>query len=256
MLLGIVWWVLPLAVLVGVSLGALGGGGAILTVPILVYLLHLSPSAATSGSLIIVALTSLAGLVAHYRKGHVLVRQGLLFGAAGVVGSLVGSRLSTLVAPAVLMTTFGVLMTAVGVLMLRRRDGDGEGSGESRGWGIWAATATGVGLLTGFFGVGGGFAVVPALALVLGLSMPQAVGTSLLVIVINSLTALGGRIAGGLHVPWPLVVTFSVFAAVGSLLGGRLAHRVEPHKLRMAFAVLLFAVSAYVLAVNVPKVLG
>lgn len=254
-------WIVPLGLLVGVTLGALGGGGAILTVPILVYVLNQSPSAATAGSLVIVALTSLAGVAGHYGKGNVRLRDGLIFGAVGVVGSLVGSRLSATVEPAVLMTAFGVLMLAVAAVMLRRwlatRPSAGSASpgppAQRRGLATLVATATGVGLLTGFFGVGGGFAVVPALVLALGFPMPAAVGTSLVVIIVNSVTALAARVAGGVDIDWPVILLFSVFGAAGSLAGGRIAARVDPRHLGLAFSVLLILVAAYVLVMNVPQ---
>ncbi|MCA0438388.1 MAG: sulfite exporter TauE/SafE family protein [Austwickia sp.] len=247
--------IVPLGLLVGVVLGALGGGGAILTVPILVYVLGQRPAAATAGSLVIVSLTALAGMASHARKGNVRWRDGLIFGAVGVVGSLIGSRLSTAVSGPVLLTAFGVMMIGVGILMLRRRarGGNAVADGERRGVGVLAATATGVGFLTGFFGVGGGFAVVPALVLALGFSMPVAVGTSLLVIIVNSIVALGARAAGGLAIDWPVILVFSAFGAIGSILGGRIAARVDPRQLSLAFSILLFAVAAYVLAMNIPQ---
>ena len=249
--------IVPLGLLVGVTLGALGGGGAILTVPILVYLLGQQPAAATAGSLVIVMLTSLAGVAAHHARRNVRFKDGLIFGAVGVVGSLVGSRLSAAVPGAVLMTAFGLLMIAVGAVMLRRRakGGGQQESGERRGLGMLVGAATAVGFLTGFFGVGGGFAVVPALVLALGFSMPLAVGTSLVVIVVNSLVALGARVVGGVAIDWPIILTFSAFGAIGSLLGGRIAARVDPRHLSLAFSILLFAVAAYVLVMNVPQLL-
>lgn len=248
--------VVPLALLVGVTLGALGGGGAILTVPILVYLLGQSPSAATAGSLVIVMITALAGALGHRRRGHVELRDGLVFGALGVAGSVLGSRLSASVRPAVLMTAFGVLMLVVAALMLRRRNrppAPAAAAGVRERPGVrLVLTATAVGALTGFFGVGGGFAVVPALVLVMGYAMPVAVGTSLVVIVVNSATALASRVIGGVAIEWPVILAFSLFGAVGSLLGGRVAARVPARHLSLAFAVLLIAVAGYVLWMNVP----
>lgn len=249
--------IVPLGLLIGTVMGALGGGGAILTVPILVYLLGQSPAAATAGSLVVVMLTGVAGVAGHRRQGNVRMRDGLVFGAVGVVGSLVGSRLSASVPPTVLMTAFGLLMIGVGALMLRRRANGGrsEEAGARRGLGTLMGLATAVGFLTGFFGVGGGFAVVPALVLALGFSMPVAVGTSLVVIVVNSLVALGARVAVGVEIEWPIILAFSVFGALGSVLGGRIASRVDPRQLSLAFSILLFAVAAYVLAMNVPALL-
>lgn len=214
-------WTIPLGLLMGVTLGALGGGGAILTVPALVYLLGQEPKVATTGSLIIVGITALTGLVPHHRKGNVRLKQGLLFGVLGVLGSLVGSRLSVRADPHLLMTLFAALMLVVAVLMirkLRRRNGSDEGTQERGGWLVLVLTATGVGLLTGFFGVGGGFAVVPALTLVLGV--------------------------------------FTLAAIAGSFLGGKIAGHANPRHLSIAFVVMLLGLSAFMLIQNVPRLIG
>lgn len=254
-------WVAPLGFAVGIVLGALGGGGAILTVPILVYFVGQSPTAATTGSLVVVGIASIVGLLPHRRAGNVRMRDGLIFGVLGTVGSLLGSLLNTAVPSAVLMTMFGGLMLAVAALMTRKRRrsaraGADEAPPERRGMVALVVAASLVGLLTGFFGVGGGFAVVPALVLVLGFSMPAAVGTSLLVIVINSITALGARIGTAGDLDWPLILTFGALAAVGSLVGGKVAGRVDPQKLNLAFTILLVLVAGYTLAQNVPQLLG
>lgn len=248
-------WVAPLALLVGLTLGALGGGGAILAVPILVYLLDQPPAAATTGSLIIVGLTSLAGLASHWKSGNVKLKDGLIFGVTGIVGSVLGSRLSVLAPPEILLTAFGVLMLVVAGVMIRknvRKAGESEPA-RRRGLGVLLATATGVGFLTGFFGVGGGFAVVPALVLALGFTMPAAVATSLVVIVINSATALAARAGTGLDLDWAIIGVFSALAALGGLFGGRLAQRIEPRHLSLAFSVLMILVAGYMLAMNVPQ---
>lgn len=281
-------WVVPLGLLVGLALGSLGGGGSILTVPALVYLLGQTPRAATTGSLIIVGLTALIGAIPHYRKGNVQVARGLVFGVLGVVGSIIGARLAAGVEPTVLLSAFSLLMFVVAFLMWRRtrrtpasgpaspaatdevpsspatlagteEAASGRAPAGSAGkrrlspqaWRVVLA-ATGVGLLTGFFGVGGGFAVVPALVLVLGLPMPRAVGTSLLVISINSATALAARLGSGVTFDWPVILGFSVFAVVGSLLGARVTQRVSPRNLTLAFVVMLVLVAGYMAAMNVP----
>ncbi|HEX6499796.1 MAG TPA: sulfite exporter TauE/SafE family protein [Micromonosporaceae bacterium] len=277
--------------LVGLSLGALGGGGSILTVPILVYLLGQPPHAATTGSLIVVGITSLIGLVSHAHAGRVRFAAGLTFGALGIVGSLVGSRLSASVDPQVLLALFAGLMVVAGVAMLLRQRhaarpaptgpvASGTGVRTPRPSGIAvlegapvmiatrralavcpvpcgralriAAAATAVGLLTGFFGVGGGFLVVPALVLALGFSMPVAVGTSLLVIAVNSATALGARLGQPVHLDWRVLGIFTAAAVIGGLLGGRVVSKVRPERLTTAFTVLLFAVAAYTAARSLP----
>lgn len=248
-------WVIPLGLLVGIALGSLGGGGSILTVPALVYLLGQTPAAATTGSLIIVGLTSLVGLVPHVRRGNVRVGRGVAFGVLGVVGSYLGSRLATDVPDAWLLSAFSVLMLVVAVLMVRRhRSGHTRPSvpdEQTRPVRVVIA-ATVVGLLTGFFGVGGGFAVVPALVLALGLSMPVAVGTSLLVISINSATALLARLGNGVDLDWVVIGAFSLFAVAGSLLGYRVAARTSPQRLTWAFVAMLVAVAVAMGVVNIP----
>ncbi|EAQ00645.1 hypothetical protein JNB_10739 [Janibacter sp. HTCC2649] len=261
---------LPLGLLIGLSLGALGGGGSILTVPALVYVLGQDPRSATTGSLLIVGVTSLIALVPHARAQRVRVGQGLLFGALGTGGSFAGSALASHVAPQVLLSGFAGLMLVVALIMLARARHVADGSAASdpsvepiltlrplscacpRAAKV-VVTATAVGLLTGFFGVGGGFLLVPALILAMGFPMPVAVGTSLLVIAVNSGTALVARASvGGTNLDWPLIAMFTAAAIVGSLIGGRLASRVTPAHLARAFAVLLIAVAMYTAARSIP----
>ena len=298
---------IPAGLLIGLSLGALGGGGSILTVPVLVYLLHQPPHAATAGSLIIVGITATAGMVAHHRAGRVRLAPGVAFGVLGVAGAYAGTRLSASIRPDLLLCLFAGLMLVAAAAMLRRRRGaagqhvpaaasphapheaavpDNPGGSSSRGGAITATldkpaaavrapapsaawrrpggtaavrqvlkvvvAATGVGLLTGFFGVGGGFVIVPVLVLALGFEMPVAVGTSLLVIAINSAAALAARLGGHVSLPWPLLGVFTAAALVGALAGNRLASRVDASRLTAAFTVLLVAVAAYSLVRSLP----
>ncbi len=267
--------VLPLGLLIGLALGALGGGGSILTVPALVYVLGQDPQSATTSSLLIVGITSLLALIPHARAGHVRFGHGLMFGALGTAGAFAGSALSSHVAPQVLLTAFAALMLVVAALMLRRslradspEDQQGDPDHEDTAEPVLAfrpfrcacpqlakvvATATAVGLLTGFFGVGGGFVLVPALVLALAFSMPVAVGTSLLVIAVNSATALMARVSsGGTHLDWALITGFTAAAIVGSLIGGRVASRVQPRHLTRSFGVLLVVVALYTAARSIP----
>ncbi len=250
---------------IGVSLGALGGGGSILTVPALVYLVRIPAHAAVGASLIVVGITAGAGVVAHARTGRVRIGSGALFGLLGVAGSLLGARLSAAVSPQRLLAAFAVLMLVAAVAMFlrsRRRSRAApvpEPAPTARPRLAWAlrvvAAATGVGLVTGFFGVGGGFVVVPALVLALGYPMPTAVGTSLLVIAINSAAALVGRVGTGIVVNWPVVGLFTTLAIAGTLVGTQVAGRVRPPVLARGFVVLLVGVSGYMLAQSLPAVL-
>jgi len=252
-------WVVPLGLLVGIALGSLGGGGSILTVPALVYLLGLSPKEATTGSLIIVGLTSLIGAIPHYRRGNVRLARGVAFGVLGAAGSYVGARAAAGVPSSVLLSAFSGLMLVVAYLMWRRLQRPRAASGTDVEHAphplLVVAAATGVGLLTGFFGVGGGFAVVPALVLALGLPMPAAIGTSLIVIAINSATALASRLGSGVALDWVVILGFSAFAIAGSLLGARVHQRLSHRALTQAFIVMLLAVALYMAASNVPALL-
>lgn len=264
----------PLGVVVGITLGALGGGGSILAVPALVYLLGLGARAATTGSLVIVGITTLIGMLPHLRAGRVRLGQGVVFGLLGVGGAFVGSLLSTTVPQKVLLVAFAGLMLVVAVVMTRRRRasaraqsaGQGEVEGRStpmlslrpfrcdcRAVGVLLLTATAVGLLTGFFGVGGGFAVVPALVLALRLPMPVAVGTSLVVITVNSASSLVSRLGQDVTLDWALIGAFTAASVVGSLIGARITARVSPARLNLAFTVMLVVVALYTAARSVPQ---
>lgn len=264
-------WLLPVALAIGLLLGLLGGGGAILTVPVLTTVAGQTPPQATAGSLVIVGASALVGCVPHLRAGRVRVVDGVSFGLLGIVGALAGSRLSAAVPGPVLMSAFSLLMLVVAMLMIRKlrrsgcpgaQPGRAAGSGDTRGdapdtgaagWPIRIVAATGVGLLTGFFGVGGGFVIVPALTLVMGLPMPTAVGTSLLVIAINSASSLAFRVVRGAPVDWGVVLPFAALTVLGTLLGARLSGRVDQRVLHLAFIVLLVAVAIGVAAQNIPR---
>ncbi len=264
--------VIPLGLAIGLALGALGGGGSILAVPVLVHLLGQDPVTATTSSLIIVGIAAALSLPAHHRAQRVSVGPGLTFGLLGTAGSFVGSAASRAAPADLLMTVFAALMTIVAVLMLRRggpgpRDGDlppHEPILTLRPLTCacprlvkLVVAATLVGLLTGFLGVGGGFVLVPALVMVLGFTMPVAVGTSLLVIAVNSATALAARVQGGVgDLDWPLILGFAAAAVVGSLLGGRVADHLPAQRLSQAFAVLVLGVAAFTAAQSVPGLLA
>lgn len=250
-------WVVPMGLVVGIVLGALGGGGAILLVPVLVATLHLPATQATATSLVVVGVSSLVGAAIQARSGSVRVVDGLVFGLLGILGAAVGSRLSVAVPEQVLLTAFVGLLLVVAVIMAHRLRGprDQMQMVSPRPWWVRIVVATGVGLLTGLFGVGGGFVVVPALTLVLGFPMNLAVGTSLVVIAVNSLTSLAFRLAVGLHVPWSLALTLAGCAIIGGLLGTRAAQWAGPRRMSVAFVVLLVLVATVMAAQNLPALL-
>ncbi len=252
--------------LVGVVVGTLGAGGGILSLPILVYVLGQDPHAAATASLVIVGATSVVSLVPHARRGNVLWRPGLVFGLLGVVGALGGARLAALVDAYLLMALLAALLLVVSAVMLRRsfaerqRDDDGATpappSSRLTTALLTVAVASLVGLLTGFFGVGGGFIVVPALLLVMRVDMRQAVGTSLLVIVVNSVLGLVGRVGQDVAVDWPVVAAFAVTSMVGGLVAGRFSARARPRTLSLLFALLLLAVAVVTGVQAVPALLA
>ncbi|HUZ09643.1 MAG TPA: sulfite exporter TauE/SafE family protein [Acidimicrobiales bacterium] len=254
----------PLGFLIGVSLGALGGGGSVLAVPVLVYAAGQSVRGATTTSLLLVGCAALVGMGVHYRAGRVRVGTGVAFGLAGIGGSIAGSALNRHLNPDLLLLAFSGLVVIAAWRMLvgcptctrvgeeRALAAAGSGGGDvavlHR---VDAATAakvlaagTVVGFVTGLFGVGGGFVIVPALTLVLGLSMPDAIGTSLLVIAVNSAVALSTRLATT-SIDWRVALPFTIAAVAGVLTGKEIADRLDPKRSLDWFAVLLVGVAAY-----------
>lgn len=272
-----------LGLLIGLTLGTLGGGGSVLTVPALVYVIGQDARAATTSSLFIVGVSSLIAAVGHARSGRVRWGVGAAFGAVGLAAGVAGTAANQLVDPDVLLLVFaGVILLAAAAMLAggppsagdgpARADEDdagspcaapGEADAPARRGGRWDARrivqVVGAGLLvgfmTGFFGVGGGFVIVPALTLALGMSMPLAVGTSLVVISINSAGALLAR-AGTAEFDWAVIVPFTLAAIAGSLGGKSVADRVTGATLTRAFAVLLIGVAGYTATSSLTALLG
>ncbi|QXC46826.1 sulfite exporter TauE/SafE family protein [Rhodococcus qingshengii] len=260
-------------ILIGLSLGALGGGGSILTVPVLVYLLSVEPQSATSASLIIVGVTSIIAAIGHARAGHVRWRAAIVFGLIGSLTAFAGSIANRSVDPQILLLAFaGLMVVAAGAMLRRTRRGHGDNArtpssagaagvrsgsvavttrpetGKATAFQIakLLASALVVGFLTGFLGVGGGFLIVPALVLALGYSMPVAVGTSLVVISITSAGAFAERLGTGAAIPWEIVVPFTLAAIAGSFAGKIVSDKVSATALTRSFAALLVVVAVYV----------
>ncbi|MFB6624018.1 sulfite exporter TauE/SafE family protein [Streptomyces sp. NPDC056374] len=246
------------SLLIGVSLGVLGGGGSILTVPILVYLAGQGTKEAVATSLFVVGVTGLAALVPHARARRVRWRTGLLFGAFSMAGAYGGGRLAEYVPGTVLLVGFAVMMLATAAAMLRRPRGGAlhglraaaPGKG-GRGLAGLAAKGLAVGAVTGLVGSGGGFLVVPALAVLGGLPMGLAVGTSLLVIAMNSFAGLAGHLAG-VTIDWGLALAVTGAAVIGSTVGARLAGRIAQDTLRAAFGWFVVLMGVLVLAQQLP----
>ena len=271
----------PLGFAIGFALGALGGGGSILAVPALVYAAGQTPGDATTTSLLVVAGAAAFGLVGHWRAGRVRWATGLVFGLVGVGGSVAGTAINRRLDDDLLLAGFALLVLVAAWRMLTGCPSCtriGEASALTRATGAEpargglavlrrttnltarqlvrvGAAGTAVGLLTGLFGVGGGFVIVPALTLVLGFDMPRAIGTSLLVIVINAFVALAARGGPG-AVDWPVALPFTLaaFAGVGS--GVRLAARLPAQALLRGFAALLVLVALLTGGPSVARLLG
>ena len=228
---------LLLSVLIGLSLGLLGGGGSILTVPILTYVAGLDPKEAIAASLFVVGVTSAVSAVNHARNGRVKWRTGLVFGVAGMAGAFLGGLAGGYIPGTVLMVAFALMMVATSLAMIRgRKNGPAKAHDGELPVGKVVAEGLVVGLVTGLVGAGGGFLVVPALALLGGLPMSVAVGTSLVVIAMKSFAGLAGYLTT-VSLDWALVGAVTVAAVAGSFAGARLAGRIPEAALRKGFGI-------------------
>jgi uncharacterized membrane protein YfcA len=241
-----------LAVLVGLALGLLGGGGSILTVPLLVYVAGMDAQEAIATSLFVVAVTAVAGLAGHARGGTIRWRTGLMFGAAGMIGAFAGGLVGGRLPGELLLIAFALMMLATAVAMLRGRRGPAP-AGTHTGLPAGRVLLDGavVGLVTGLVGAGGGFLVVPALALLGGLPMPVAVATSLVVIAMKSFAGFTGYLTT-VQIDWGLTLAVTAAAVVGALLGGRLVAKVPQDLLRRGFGWFVLVMGGFVLLQQAP----
>jgi uncharacterized membrane protein YfcA len=245
---------------IGLSLGLLGGGGSVLALPVLIYVMGVAPKSAIAMTLIIVGTVSLLGLIPHWRAGNVNLKTALVFGFATMVGTFTGAKVATL---PVVSETFQMLLFAVVMLLAagfmiyrsaRPMPPDDPLAGYPKPickycW-LWLLSeGLAVGLLTGLVGVGGGFAIVPALVLLAKLPMKQAIGTSLLIIIANSITGFMGYL-GHVDLNWHLIISFIFAASLGTIPGAYLARYVPAQKLQKSFGYFLLAVAAFVLVQN------
>lgn len=257
---------------VGLSLGLTGGGGAIFAVPLLVYGLGLDPREAVGVSLVTVGATALVGFVQRWRVGFVELHIGLLFAVAGMATAPVGAWLATQVSEVLLLVLFALLMLVVAARMWHkadvsaernvvlapadetgpvcRRDPRGELHWNSRCALLLAAAGLGTGLLTGLFGVGGGFVIVPALVLFSGMGMQRAVGTSLMVIALVSASGTASLVATGRTIVWPIVGWFVGGSLAGLVVGSLLASYIGGQRLQRVFAAAILFVAVFVVARN------
>jgi len=244
-----------LAGLIGLSLGLMGGGGSILTVPVFVYVLGFDPKVAIAMSLPVVGVTSLVGAIGHWKAGNVNFRTAGLFGVFAMIGAYAGARLAVFLSGSLQLAMLALVMLIAAVSMLRsaRRDRPGAeevlASDRAIATGLLIPVAIGVGMFTGLVGIGGGFLVVPTLVLLARIPMTQAVGTSLLVIAMNSASGFAGYL-GRVEVPWVPMASFTAVAAGGIMIGTFLVRFVSQRALKQAFAVFLLIVGTFVLYRN------
>ena len=242
---------LVLAGFVGGVVGLLGGGGSVLTVPLFVFGLGIAPASAITMSLLVVTVTNAAALVPHAIAGRVEWKTGLLFAPAGMAGAFVGGALGHRLPDGVVMTLFGVMMALSAWGMLRPRAAVAAGRVTEVSLARIIVLGAGVGVATGLIGASGGFVIVPVLIYLIGLPVHAAIGTSLLVITLNALAAVAGRI-GQVDVDWPLTAMIAAVAAVGAVVGSRLSGRVSQDALQRGFGWLVVAMAALVLFQQIP----
>jgi uncharacterized membrane protein YfcA len=251
------------SVFVGISLGLIGGGGSILTVPLLVYMFGISPLISTSYSLFIVGATSLAGAYTHFRKGTVKIRTALLFGSTSVTTVFLTRKFLVpsipenlfklgqfqVTEPLLTMVLFAFLMVAASIGMIRSKEREpGCTECDSKGNIIrMLLSGVGIGLTTGMLGAGGGFLLIPTLVLVLGLPMKEAVGTSLLIIALNSLIGFAGDL-GHFSIDWVFLLKITGIAVVGILIGGVIATRINAAYLKKGFGWFVLVMGIYIIS--------
>ncbi len=253
-------WVIGhlLAICIGLSLGLIGGGGSILAVPILVYVMGVASKGAIAMSLAIVGTVSLIGAIPHWLQGNVNLKTALLFTPAAMVGAYMGARIAGLpfITGTFQLICFGIVMVVASVLMIRKSHskpalahGDTPMDGTKdphHHWLLIPAEGVGVGVLTGFVGVGGGFMIIPALVLLGGIPMKEAIGTSLLIIAAKSATGFLGYL-NQVSIDWALVISFTLAASIGTVVGSYLTRFIDAKQLQKGFGYFVLAVAIFVL---------
>lgn len=240
-----------LAVVIGISLGLIGGGGSILAVPVLIYIMGLEPKEAIAMSLVVVGIVSLIGLIPHWQQGNVNLKTAAIFTPPAMLGAFLGARLASLplITDTIQLIAFGIMMVIASVLMIRGQQnqlGEGLTHSPKNHWLAIMLEGLGVGVLTGFVGIGGGFAIIPALVLLGGIPMKEAIGTSLLIIAFKSVTGFLGYL-DQVVLDFNLIVSFTLAAGVGTVSGAYFTRLVEAKQLQKGFGYFVLAVAVLIL---------
>lgn len=242
---------LAMGSLVGLALGIFGSGGSILAVPILVYVLGIGVKSAIAMSLVIVGFTAAIGAVQQYRQKTICLKAALFFSAAGIVGTYGGTWLAFLASPILQLLIFGVVMVVASVATMFKKDIDRE-AGYDECYlrpDLAGGLGVGVGLLTGFLGVGGGFLIVPVLHSLGNLKLRLAIGTSLFIIAVNCAAGVAGY-WGKVAFHWPITFIFVLCSSLASILGVKLAKRVSVPALRKSFAIFILLLGVGLIVKN------
>ncbi|MGK7948751.1 MAG: sulfite exporter TauE/SafE family protein [Xenococcaceae cyanobacterium] len=249
-----------LAGCIGLSLGLIGGGGSILAVPVLIYIMGITPKAAIAMSLIIVGIVSLIGAIPHWLQGNVNLKTAVIFAPTAMVGAYLGARLASLpfITETFQLICFGIVMVIASLLMIRKNGKSSKNreivsnkkfdssSPHQSNWMAIPLEGLGVGILTGFVGVGGGFAIIPALVLLGGIPMKEAIGTSLLIIAFKSATGFLGYLSQ-VELDWNLVIFFTIAASFGTLAGAYFTRFIDAKNLQKGFGYFVLAVAMFIL---------
>ncbi len=238
----------------GLLLGIFGSGGSIATTPALLYLLNIEPKSAIAMSLGIVAITAAITSVQHWRKGNVNLKVTAVFGAFGIIGTYGGALLGVITPVTIQLTIFAFVMYAAAWKMLKKKHKSvgaaavecPDGNCEEFQYKHIAIHGIAVGVLTGVVGVGGGFLIVPALVLLSGLSMKEAVGTSLSIVALKSFAGFAGY-AGAVEIDYILMANFTAIAIAGSFIGSHISHRLPGALLQKGFGLFLLVVASYII---------
>lgn len=236
-----------LAIIVGVSLGLLGGGGSILTVPIFVYILNFEAKTAIALSLAVVGLSSLVGSYTHWKNKNINFKVALAFGPIAMIGTYFGAYISRYMSDATQLILFAIIMLLASIFMFKSKNY--ENTNVKPNYILLSAEGLVVGVITGIVGVGGGFLIVPALVLLGGLPMKIAIGTSLLLISLKSFSGFAGYV-NQIQVPWDFLFQFSIVTAIGIVLGTKLSNYLSAQKLKKIFAVFLLLMAIFILYKN------